>query len=413
MNHQRQNQEKAQEIIVQLIQSEMDEDHATESLIALGVDALDALSLAMDTDDLRAQRAATIALSRLETRRALAPILNGVLKLRAQPELMAALLQSAARLLTPRDAERVRPVLLRFLQHPSPPVRLAAAECARSTQDKKALAYIAQGPLTRQDYPTSSQSQHTVPRAASMSLIAELGAASQSVRREARAKLLHHSDRDQVIIEHLHHGNPHIRLSVLEVASVVAKPEWNQALIDIASSESRLTVERVLALRGVHHLSQLPQDIHLIEALLQAQEEPLRAEAGRLAATSNTVALRHGALNLLARDVPWVRKRIAEGWATFADLSRQSDLPHLLGILPHADWLSSPTPLDLGTYQTLCGGIVRMVELGCYIDATLLHDYAALRLQHAPEIAEMTRQTAITLAQSTGIALELDTSSRA
>lgn len=408
MNHQRQNQEKAQEIIVRLIQSDMDADQATDALIELGVDALEALSLGMDSDHLPAQRAATIALSRLETRRALAPILNGVLKLRAQPDLMAALLHSAAQLLTPRDAERVRPVLLRFLQHPSPPVRLAAAECARSTQDKKALDYIAQGPLTRQDHPTSSQSQHTVPRAASMSLIAELGAAAESVRRQARVQLLHHPDRDQIIVEHLHHANQHIRLSVLEVAAVVAKPEWNQALMDIAANETRATTERVLALRGVHHLSQLAQDIHLIRTLLQTHEEPLRAEAGRLAATSNTMELRHGALNLLSRDVPWVRKRIAEGWATFADLSRQSDLPHLIDILPHATWLSSPTPLDVETYQALSGGLVRMVELGCFIDASLLHDFAELRHHSTEEIAQITRQTAQTLAQSAGLTLTLD-----
>lgn len=408
MNDQQQKHDKAREIVAQLIRAEISEAHATDALIESGSASLEALALALSSENETAHRVATIVLSRIETRRALAPILNGVLKLSHKPDLIATLLHSAARLLSPKDTERVRPVLLRFLQHPDPSIRAAALECVRSTEDEKALALVAQARLERANTQPSSQTQSTVPRAASMVLIEQLGSDAESTRRQAQAELLHHPDRDQVIVEHLHHASEHIRRSVLEVAAIVVKPDWNQALIDIAGSENRPTIERVLALRGVHHLSQLPQDQHLITVLLRHSAEPLRAEAARLATTSPHVALRHGALNLLSRDGSWVRKRIAEGWATFADTSRQPDLPYLIDILRAAPWLRDPSPVDIETYQTLCGGIVRMVELGCFIDSTLLHEFAALQKTSAPAIAEITRQAALNLSQSTGIQLELD-----
>lgn len=403
MNNQQQNQDRAQEIVVALVQSKIDEAHATDALVELGEQALEALSLAMDSAQLPAQRVATIALSRLQTRRALAPILNGVLKLESQPDLMAALLHSAAKLLTPRDRERVRPVLLRFVQHADPAVRLAATECIRATKDDKALEAIADQRLVRHAQHDTQQTQNTVPRAASMDLIAALGDDAESTRRRARNTLLRHPDRDQIIVEHLHHANAHIRRSVLEVAAVVAKPTWNQALMDVASDDERNTQERALALRGVHHLSSLSQDVHSITTLLQHTDEPLRAEAGRLAATSHNTALRKGTLNLLSSDTPWVRKRTAEGWATFADIHRQSDLPHLVDILKDAQWLKEPTPSDIETFQTLTGGIVRMVELGCFIDATLLNDFHGLGAKSAEEIQAILHQSVETLTQSTGI----------
>lgn len=401
MNNQHQNPDKAQEIVVQLIQSEIDEAQATDALVELGDQALEALALAMDSAHAPAQRVATIALSRLTTRRALAPILNGVLKLENQPDLMAALLHSAANLLTPRDRERVRPVLLRFAQHAEPAVRLAATECIRATEDEKALEAIADQKLIRH----AQQTQNTVPRAASMDLIGALGDDTESTRRKARAELLHHPDRDQIIVEHLHHANSHIRRSVLEVAAVVANPTWNQALMDVASNAERSIQERALALRGVHHLSSLAHDVHIITTLLQHEHEPLRAEAGRLAATSHNTALRKGALNLLSSDTPWVRKRTAEGWATFADIHRQTDLPHVIDILHNAAWLQDPIASDVETFQTLTGGIVRMVELGCFIDAALLHEFDDLRTKSAEEIQSIIHQSVETLSQSTGITL--------
>lgn len=406
MNDQQQKHDKAQEIVVRLTQSKINEAQATDALIAYGEESLEALTLALESRHEIAEQVGVIVLSRMETRRALAPMLNGVLKLSHRPELMAALLHSASRLLVPKDTERVRAVLLRFLQHPDPSVRAAALACVRSTKDEKALELVAQSRMMRADT-SSSQMQSTVPRAASMALIEQLGADVESTRRQARAELLHHPDRDQIVVEHLHHANAHIRRSVLEVAAIVAKPEWNQALVDIASSDERTVTERVLALRGVHHLSQLPQDQHLIAVLLRHSDEPLRAEAARLATTSNNVALRHGALNLLSSDGSWVRKRLAEGWATFADTSRQADLPHLIDLLQSSKWLNEPTPVDVETFQTLCGGIVRMVELGCFVDTALLSDFAALQYSSHNDIREIVRQTAQNLAQSTGIALEL------
>lgn len=395
--------QQAHQIVSELIQSDKAADQAIETLVELGEAALAALSTAIDSGHPPAQRAAAIALSRLETRRALAPILNGVLKLHSAPDLMATLLHSAAGLLTPPDKERVRPLILRCLQHPAPTVRLAAAECARATHDEKTLAAISQSQVLRQGAETSAQTQSTVPRAASMGLIENLGSPTESARRQAATTLLQHPDRDQIIVAHLHHSDPYIRRSVLEVAAVVAKPSWNQALIDITADKTRDLQERVLALRGVQHLSQTPQDVHLIATLLQHKSEPLRAEAGRLAATSGDTALRQGALNLLSFDVSWVRKRVSEGWATFADTTRQGDLPHLIDILRSARWLQSREPMDVETFQTLSGGIIRMVELGCFIDSTLLDEFAAVRLNSSLEIAEVAQRTTSTLSQSTGI----------
>lgn len=406
MNNRKELEQQAQQIVSQLIQSDEPDAEAIETLAELGEAALDALSTAIDSEHPPAQRAAAISLSRLETRRALAPILNGVLKLNSAPDLMATLLHSAAGLLTPRDKERVRPLILRCLQHGSPSVRLAATECARATEDEKTLAAISQSQASRQQ--ADAASQRTVPRAASMDLIKDLGSHSESERRQAATTLLQHPDRDQIIVEHLHHPDPYIRRSVLEVAAVVGDPAWNQALIDITADETRELQERVLALRGVQYLSQTLQDRHLIATLLQHESEPLRAEAGRLAATSSDAELRQGALNLLSFDAAWVRKRVAEGWATFTDTTRQSDLPHLIDILRTVHWRQSDDPIDVETFKTLSGGIIRMVELGSFIDSTLLDEFAGIRLSSALEISEIAQRTTHTLSQSTGIVASID-----
>lgn len=407
MNDRKHQELQAQEIVAKLIHSDEADDHAIETLVDLGESALTALSTAIDSGNPVAQQAAAISLSRLETRRALAPILNGVLKLHSTPELMATLLHSAAGLLSPRDKERVRPLILRCLQHASPAVRLAATECARATEDEKTLAAISQSQAAaRQQADASTQS--TVPRAASMDLIKNLGSHNESERRQAATTLLQHPDRDQIIVEHLHHPDPYIRRSVLEVAAVVGNPTWNQALIDITADQTRELQERVLALRGVQYLSQTPQDRHLIATLLRHESEPLRAEAGRLAATSSDAALRQGALNLLSFDAAWVRKRVAEGWATFTDTTRQGDLPHLIDILRSVHWRKSDDPVDVETFKTLSGGIIRMVELGSFIDSTLLDEFASIRLSSALEISEITQRTTHTLSQSTGIVASID-----
>lgn len=408
MTDRNEQEQRAQQVVSELIQSDKADEQAIEMLVDLGESAIVALSTAIDSGHPPAQRAAAISLSRLDTRRALAPILNGVVKLNSAPDLMATLLHSAAGLLTPRDKERVRPLILRCLQHPSATVRLAATECARATEDEQTLEALSRSQVLRQGAASSAQTQSTVPRAASMSLIENLGSPSESTRRQAVTTLLKHPDRDQIIVEHLHHANPYIRRSVLEVAAVVAKPTWNQALIDITADETRDLQERVLALRGVQHLSQIPQDLHLIATLLQHTSEPLRAEAGRLAATSSDAALRQGALNLLSFDAAWVRKRVSEGWATFADTTRQGDLPHLIDILRGARWLQHPEPMDVETFQTLSGGIIRMVELGCFIDATLLNEFAGIRLNSAVEIVEIAQRTTRTLSQSTGLVASID-----
>src|SRR5690625_1450080 len=97
MNDQQQKRDKAQEIVVRLTQSKINEAQATDALIAYGEESLEALTLALESRHEIAEQVGVIVLSRMETRRALAPMLNGVLKLSHRPELMAALLHSASR----------------------------------------------------------------------------------------------------------------------------------------------------------------------------------------------------------------------------------------------------------------------------------------------------------------------------
>src|SRR5690625_6514266 len=79
MNDQQQKHDKAQEIVVRLTQSKINEAQATDALIAYGEESLEALTLALESRHEIAEQVGVIVLSRMETRRALAPMLNGVL----------------------------------------------------------------------------------------------------------------------------------------------------------------------------------------------------------------------------------------------------------------------------------------------------------------------------------------------
>lgn len=413
-----QDSRRAHQIISRIAHDETVNDEAVAELVSLGEAALEALSATIDVDHFPSQRAAAMALARMGTRRALAPMLNTVSKVRSHPELVSALLNSAALLLEPRDKERVRPFLLRCLQHDSPSVRLAAVECIRATDDEEALSAVAglnRDPDERVQAEAAQflskvhhHNQATVPRAASMELIFALGSRSETERRDARNALLRHPDRNRVVVEHLYHSDPYVRRSVLEVAAVVGEPAWHEALLDIAKDSERSDQERSLALRGLQRLAPNGVDDAFILQLTSHPSAFVRAEAARLAATTSREPLASAALGLLENDEPWVRKRIAEGWAGSADSGRQHELPALIAILSNAPWLREASMLDVEAYQSLCGGMVRMVELGGFIDASLLDELAMLRLHGPMEIAEITRRTLETLSRSTGIYCSVD-----
>lgn len=404
---------RALQIISRFAHEEDVTDEGVAELIALGEAALEALDEAAATSHLPSQRVAAIVLSRMDTRRALAPMLNTAARVRAQPDLVASLLGAAARLLEPRDKERVRPFLLRCLQHEDPSVRLAAVECVRATGDDEALGIVvgphaASGgspPLAGAAFLSSAthETQATVPRAASMDLIFALGARSEKERRLARSQLLRHPDRDRVVVEHLHHPDPYVRRSVLEVAAVVGLTSLHKALLDIAIEDDRSEHERALALRGVQRIASAGSEDPIVQHLVRQADVYVRAEAARLAVTSDNEELVATAFRMLENEEPWVRKRIAEGWAGATAPSRQRDLPIITNLLVQADWLQQPTMLDIEAFQALAGGIMRLVELGGFIDSTMLDELAVLRTQRTPEVGDITRRLLESLSQSTGL----------
>lgn len=413
MNRQERDARRALQIIARFAHSQDVTEEGVAELIALGEPALAALDEAAATSHPASQRIAAIVLSRMDTRRALAPMLNTAARVRDQPDLVASLLHAAAQLLEPRDKERVRPFLLRCLQHDDTSVRLAAVECARATGDQDVLGVIVgahndaatvvmAGPASFLQQPRSDM-QATVPRAASMSLISALGARSETERRDARSQLLRHPDRDRVIIEHLHHADAYIRRSVLEVAAIAGPTTLHKALLDIAVEAERSEHERALALRGVQRIAADGSEDAIIQQLLRQPDLYVRAEAGRLAVTSDKEALVSLAMRMLEDDEPWVRKRIAEGWSGSTSAARQRDLPVVTELLVHAQWLQRPTMLDIEAYQAITGGIMRLVELGGFIDSAMLDELAILRTQRTPEVGDVTRRLLESLSQRTGL----------
>lgn len=407
---------RASQIISRLAHDGTVSDDAVAELVDLGEAALDALSANVSVDHLPTQRMAVLALSRLGTRRALAPILNTVTKVRQHPELVATLLNAAAELLETKDKERVRPFLFHCLQHESATVRLAAVACIRATDDEEALAAVmalrsdpnpaVQAQATQFLSSGGNDAQVTVRRAASMTLVNALGSSNEHKRRTARNELLRHPDRERVVVEHLYHQSPFVRRSVLEVAAALMLPSWHQAMIDIAGEDDRSTQERALALRGVLRLSnnESGADHALVARLLSHPDLFLRAEAARLGATTDRAPVGHDARALLSTDEPWVRKRFADGWAGSTGADRPHLLPQMIGLLSRdMDWLKTPTLLDIEAFQSLCGGIIRQLEFGSFVDRSLLDSLSMLRIDTDPAIAEITRRTLETISRSTGL----------
>lgn len=413
---------RARQIISRLAHEDDVSENAIAELVGLGEAALEALSATVDVEHIPTQRVAALALSRMGTRRALAPMLNMVTKVRNNPELVATLLNAAAVLLEPRDKERVRPFLLRCLQHESATVRLAAVDCVKATDDEEALAAVMSlhrdpdqqvqtqaaqfisNVQTKQD-----QTQATVPRAASMELITAMGSRNEKERRDARTALLRHPDSERVVLEHLYHQDSYVRRTVLEVAAVLTRPAWRQALLDIAAEEHRSPQERSLAMRGVSQLGLTDKEHQLIQTLMDHSDLFVRAEAIRLAATSENPQLTSDARARMQQDAPWVRKRYADGWAASVGIERPNELPQLVQTLnDNASWLQRPTLLDLEAFQTLCGGILRLVELGGFIDREVVDELSMLRVNADSAIAEITRRTLESLSRSTGIMSAVD-----
>ena len=401
---------RAHQILAQIARAEAPIEASVTELRTLGDTGLNTLAASVEAEDLPTRRAAALVLSQMNTRRALAPILNSVVKFDDHPELAAALLYTAAGLLKPRDKERVRPFLLRCLQSRSATVRLAAVECVRATEDDLAMSAIIEQNKTANKQPPSRAgaflskvppaSQVTVPRAASMDLIAALASPNETKRSEARQALLEHPDRNRVIVEHLYDANPYLRLSVLESASVIKNPDWHTALLDIANEAALGDHERSLALRGVARASDAGEDDKLLLSFLSSASMPVRAEAARLAIATTRTQMINAALDLLIDDEPWVRKRLADGWASVADACRERDLPALISILVRADWLKQPNAFDVDAFQSLCGGITRTVELGGRLSAEHLEQFGQLRSGRAPDISEAASRTYESLSRS-------------
>lgn len=395
---------RARQIIAKLAHGESVDDASLAELRELGDDALQSLAVACDSPSLATRRVAAMALSRMASRKALAPILNGVTKLAGQNDIVADLLFAAAGVLEPRDAERVSPFLERLRKGADASILDGIVACENAVRgDADNLPHVDSGIRLDVDFrmggtPSNiSEATATVPRAASMDLINSLSSRSERERREARSTLLRHPDRDRVVTEHLHHPDPYVRRSVLEVAAVAGIVSLRRALLDISIESTRSENERALALRGVPAITNDPFERQVVEVSFSDRDVYVRAEALRLGASSGDDAMISTALGALSNDEPWVRKRVAEGWAGIANGKRQRDLPQIFQALLTSTWTHEPTSVDIEAFQALSGGLIRLVELGGSVDSTMLGQLRLLQQSPSPEIASIAKQLGDTL----------------
>lgn len=395
---------RARQIIAKLAHVESVDDESLEELRSLGDDALQSLSVACDSPSLPTRRVAAIALARMGSRKTLAALLNAVAKLEGEDDVIAEALERAADVLEPRDYERVAPFLKRTQKGASPAVEAAIARCFSAIEGDAPTNAEEDGrirldvDLRMGGAPTGiAEATATVPRAASMDLISNLGSRSEKERREARSALLRHPDRDRVVTEHLHHPDVYVRRSVLEVAAVAGISSLRRALLDISIEASRPENERALALRGITVIAEESFERQAIEANFADRDIYVRAEALRLGASSNEEPLVRTALATLTHDEPWVRKRVAEGWAGIANGQRQGDLPQIFQALLTGTWTHEPSSLDIEAFQALAGGITRLVELGGEVDSTMLGQLRLLIQSPSREISALAEQLSETL----------------
>lgn len=397
--------ERASELIDQLQRSNAPLDEITEELIDIGLDGTPALFKAIQSGHAPSQSTAVIVLSRLDSRRALATILNGIVSLTDKPDLCSTLLFKAATLLTPQDKERVRPLLVQSLRHNDPGVRLATIECVRAVQDEGLMTIIREQASKVHEAHTvpNPNTQNTVPRAASLDLIDALGSEDQEIRQRAVAQLIEHPDRRQIISAHLHHANPRIRVSVLEAAWELQSPEWRKALVDIGLNQDRSAQERIVALQGVKQLDEDSLVAKQLQSLFEHENVQLQTQGARLLTTSRQPELRRLALERLNVSQLPVRTAIIGSWTASAGASYQYDLPTVIGVLDYCSWLRQPSAADVENLQTLCAGIARVIELGAFIQLESIDAFAKLRFGTTQEVRELIENTLNIIAESTGI----------
>lgn len=400
---------RARQIIARLSATTSIDGASIEELRSLGDEGLQSLAVASDSPNRATQIIAGRALALLASRKSLAALLNAAGRLQGEHAVVAQLLWGANTVLEPRDDERVRPFLERIRQNADDSVIEAIEACLDTLNGESDSLRIdvdlRVGTPARQDAGKShGEANVTVPRAASMDLIQGLSSRDENERRDARGILLRHPDRHRIVTEHLHHPDPYMRRSVLEVAAVAHMESLRRALLDIAQESTRNDTERALALRGVTTFGPDPIERQIVEYFITHRDVHVRAEALRLCAASKDNTLVNIALSALTHDEPWVRRRVAEGWAGSADASRQHDVLRIANAFHDAAWLQAPSKLDLDAFEALCGGMLRLVELGGVMDSATIDLFTPLRSTGSPEIEERVTQWMQTLAHITGTA---------
>ena len=392
---------RARQILARLAHVGFVDDGSLEELRGLGEDGLQSLADACESPSLPMRRVAATAIARLATRSSLATLLNAIPHLEGEDDVVTSLLDRATELFEPKDRDRVWTFLERLDDGASP----AVSDAIRRAFGALSGPTESMGLRVDVDFrmggaPTGlAENTATVPRAASMNLIQALGARSESERREARSSLLRHPDRDRIVTEHLHHPDANVRRSVLEVAAVAGIASLRRALFDIAHEASRPDNERALALRGITGTAAEGFEQQVVEAHFHDRDLYVRAEALRLGASSANDRLINVALGSMAHEEPWVRKRVAEGWASIASGSRQHDMSLVLTALSEDSWLTSGLSLDIDAFQALAGGIIRFVELGGQIDPHTRRRLEHLREGYPVDIRHLASQLVNTLDQ--------------
>lgn len=407
-------QRRAWQILATVAQSNTFDAAATSELIAIGEDAVEALSQALELDHEISQRTASIALAAIPSRRALAPMLNAAGRPSLRPDVVATLLHAAAQRLVPRDRDRVHSFMLRYITHKDPRVRSAAVHALTATADAGAIDEVREleddrdegvrAAVRRYLFRIAHQDEPQRPRAAAMhELQQRLGARIERQRKLARDELQQREDREEFILASLHHDDPYVRRSALEVAASLALPRLAAPLLSVAMEKERSDHERALALRGVKGSAIDASSHRILHELCNDGDLFVRAEAGRLAIRASAPSLQRKALQLLRDDDAWVRKRIAAGWAAAAGRSRARDLPTVVLVLTTAAAMEHPSALDLEAAAALLSGIERTIADGGFIDSQLLDQLSLLRQHTDARLRELARQTLDAIANDTGL----------
>lgn len=405
---------RAWQILAVVAQSDSFDAAATSELIALGEDAIEALSQALELDHETSQRTASIALSAIRSRRALAPMLNAAARPTMRPDIVATLLNAAAQRLQTRDRDRVHAFLQRFLSHKDARVRAASVNALAATADAGVEHEVRELQADNDEGVREAVRRYLfrvhhddrpqlLPDHEVRTLQRRLGARVERERKHARDELHQRPDRESIILASLHHNDPYVRRSALEVAASLSLPRLASPLLSIAMEPERSDHERALALRGVKGSAIEDSSHRMIRSLCDDEDLFVRAEAGRLAIRSSDAGLQRKALLMLRDDDAWVRRRISTGWAASSGRSRARDLPALIQTLTTTPALERPSALDLEAVASLLSGVERVVADGGFVDSQLLDQLSLLRQHHDPRIRELARRTLDAIANETGL----------